>query len=111
LEIRYLDINSPHDRAYNRLLLHPLNGEIINYERYAEKTAGAKLIASIYVLHTGTFFGLIGIILLMISSLLLPLFAGTGWQMYLDRRRRERGAAASAARLATAVQYRNDSIG
>jgi sulfite reductase (NADPH) flavoprotein alpha-component len=111
LEIRYLSIDSPHDRAYNRLLLHPLNGDIMNHERYAEKTAGEKLIASIYVLHTGTFFGLAGIILLMISSLLMPLFAVTGWQMYLDRRRRERAAAASVARLAATVQPRNDSIG
>jgi sulfite reductase (NADPH) flavoprotein alpha-component len=107
VELRYLAADSPHNRAFDRLLLHPISSEVLSHERYADKPAGAQLIASMYPLHTGGFFGLAGIIVLMLSSLLLPLFTVTGWQMYLDRRRREQGAA--TGRQAAMVRSRNDS--
>jgi sulfite reductase (NADPH) flavoprotein alpha-component len=100
LEIRYLAADYPHDRAFNRLFLHPDSGAVIEHERYAEKSAGGKLIAGIYPLHTGSFFGLPGILILMISSLAMPLFGITGWKMYLDRHRREDKAAKAAAKMA-----------
>jgi sulfite reductase (NADPH) flavoprotein alpha-component len=96
LEIRYLEAEAPHNRAYNRLFLNPENAALIAHERYREKPAGEKLMASIFPLHTGNFFGLPGMLLLMISALMLPLFAITGWKMYLDRHRREHRAAAAA---------------
>jgi sulfite reductase (NADPH) flavoprotein alpha-component len=96
LEIRYLDAEPAHERAYSRLFLHPDTGTVVAHERYAEKSAGAKLMASILPLHTGNFFGLPGILLLMLSGLLMPLFAITGWKMYLDRHRREHRARAGA---------------
>lgn len=102
LEIRYLDAEPSHNRAYNRLFLHPDTGAVIAHERYAAKTAGAKLMASIFPLHTGNFFGLPGILLLMLSSLLMPLFAITGWKMYLDRHRRGHRAGKNAGKPAPA---------
>jgi sulfite reductase (NADPH) flavoprotein alpha-component len=99
VEIRYLDANPAHNRAFNRLFMHP-DGSVVAHERYAEKSTGAKLMASMYPLHTGSFFGLAGILLLMISSLLMPLFGITGWKMYLDRHRREHKAAGAAAKRA-----------
>ena len=45
---------------------------------------------SIFVLHSGSFFGLVGLVLMMIASLLMPLFAITGWQLYLGRRAKKR---------------------
>lgn len=99
LEIRYLDAEPAHNRAYNRLFLNPETGAIVAHERYAGKSAGAKLMASMFPLHTGNFFGLPGMLLLMLSSLLMPLFAITGWKMYLDRHRREHKAIAAGARL------------
>jgi sulfite reductase (NADPH) flavoprotein alpha-component len=101
LEIRYLDEEPAHNRAYNRLFINPDSGAVIAHERYAGKSTGEKLIASIFPLHTGDFFGLPGILLLMISSLLMPLFGITGWKMYLDRHRREHGAAMAAEKRAS----------
>lgn len=92
LEIRYLGAEPAHNRAHNRLFLAPDTGAVLAHQRYADKAAGEKLMASIFPLHTGNFFGLPGILLLMLSSLLMPLFAITGWKMYLDRHRREHRA-------------------
>jgi sulfite reductase (NADPH) flavoprotein alpha-component len=45
-----------------------------------------KLINSMFMLHSGSFFGAGGWALMMAASLLMPLFAITGWQLYLARR-------------------------
>lgn len=88
LQLNYLDRDAPHDRALNRMALDPATGAVLRQERYAEKGAGAKLMSSIFALHSGSFFGLPGMIALMLASLLMPLFTITGWMMYLGRRRR-----------------------
>ena len=61
-----------------------------------------------FALHRGSFFGLGGVVVFMLASLLMPLFAITGWMLYLDRRRparrargRGRVAALSTARWRT----------
>ncbi|MGG2362119.1 hypothetical protein ACE4Z5_24405, partial [Salmonella enterica] len=51
-------------------------------------------------LHSGGFFGVGGLILFMLSSLLMPLFAVTGWMLYLDRRAKQRAARRLARDLA-----------
>ena len=94
LQINYLDAGATHDRARSRLQIDPASGEIRRHDRYADLPAGARLIASMFALHGGSFFGLPGRLLMMLASLCLPLFAITGWIMYLDRRRRKRAARA-----------------
>ena len=88
--IFYLLENSPHDRAQNQINLDPATGEVKSHDKYASKTLGAQLLTSIYALHTGSYFGLAGRIILTVSSLLMPLFFITGWLLYLDRRRKKR---------------------
>lgn len=90
LQIMYLDGGATHDRAYSRLTLDAATGTVLQHERYAEKRPGAKLMSSMFALHSGSFFGLPGLIVLMLASLLMPVFALTGWLLYLDRRRKER---------------------
>ena len=85
LEIRYLDVNPPHERAFNQLVLHPVSGAVLRHDRYVERPWGMKFLNSIFVLHSGSFFGLPGVVLMMIASLLMPLFAVTGWLLYLGR--------------------------
>jgi len=92
LEIRYLDADPPHERAFNQLVLHPVSGTILRHDRYAERPLGVKFMNSIFVLHSGSFFGLAGLVLMMIASLLMPLFAITGWQLYLGRRAKKRAS-------------------
>ncbi|MCF5722065.1 PepSY domain-containing protein [Pseudomonas syringae] len=86
----YLLENSPHDRALNQINLDPASGEVKSHDLYASKTLGSQLLTSVYALHTGSYFGLAGRIILTVSSLLMPLFFITGWLLYLDRRRKKR---------------------
>ena len=86
----YLLNDAEHPRALNQLTLDPLSGEVQRHERYADKPFAAQLLASVYALHVGEYFGLVGRILMALASLSMPLFAITGWLLYLDRRRKKR---------------------
>lgn len=88
--VYYLLTSSPHDRALNQINLDPATGEVKSHDRYASKTLKSQLLTSVYALHTGSYFGLPGRIILTVSSLLMPLFFITGWLLYLDRRRKKR---------------------
>ncbi|WP_073523987.1 PepSY domain-containing protein [Pseudomonas fluorescens] len=88
--VYYLLKDSPHDRALNQINLDPATGEVKSHDRYASKSLKAQLLTSVYALHTGSYFGLVGRIVLTVSSLLMPLFFITGWLLYLDRRRKKR---------------------
>ncbi|MEG8231359.1 sulfite reductase flavoprotein subunit alpha [Pseudomonas orientalis] len=88
--VYYLLDSSPHDRALNQINLDPATGEVTAHERYASKSLKAQLLTSVYALHTGSYFGLVGRIVLTVSALLMPLFFITGWLLYLDRRRKKR---------------------
>ncbi|MGE0679730.1 MAG: PepSY-associated TM helix domain-containing protein [Candidatus Binatia bacterium] len=92
LEIRYLEDRPAHDRAFSQLVLHPTTGAVMRHDRYAERPFGVKLVNSMFVLHSGSFFGVVGWALMMAASLVMPLFAITGWQLYLARRTRKRAS-------------------
>lgn len=96
LTISYLPLDPAHERANNTLVLDA-SGAVREHKRYAELPFGQKIMASIFVLHSGAYFGLTGLVLMMVASLLMPLFAITGWLLYLDRRRKK-AAAREAAR-------------
>ena len=88
--IYYLLQNSPHDRALNQINLDPATGVVKSVQRYGDKSLKAQLLTSIYALHVGSYFGLVGRIILTVTSLCMPLFFITGWLLYLDRRRKKR---------------------
>lgn len=88
--VYYLLKTSPHDRALNQINLDPATGEVKSHDRYASKTFKSQLLTSVYALHTGSYFGLVGRIILTVSALCMPLFFITGWLLYLDRRRKKR---------------------
>ena len=98
LELRYLDAHPSHERAFNTLAIDK-KGRVSKSERYQDKKLPAQLVSSIFPLHSGSYFGLVGTIVFLIASLAMPLFAVTGWLMYLRRRapraRRESLAAAT----------------
>lgn len=96
VEIRYLTVASPHERAFNFVAMHPVTGDLIKQQDYAEKNTGNRFISGILPLHTGTYFGVTGRMLMLLSALSMPFFATTGWMMYLQRRRSQ-AAKASAA--------------
>nr|WP_154744615.1 sulfite reductase flavoprotein subunit alpha [Pseudomonas karstica] len=86
----YLLQDSPHDRALNQITLDPATGEVKRHDQYASKSLKAQLLTSIYALHVGSYFGLVGRIMLTLTALCMPLFFITGWLLYLDRRRKKR---------------------
>ena len=86
----YLLKNSPHERAFNQIVLDPATGVIKKHERYDDKSYKAQLLSSIYALHVGSYWGLTGRVLVTVASLTMPLFFITGWLLYLDRRRKKR---------------------
>lgn len=96
-EFRYLEEHSRHERAINTLAIDS-EGRVVKSERYADKALAARLVSSIFPLHSGSHFGLVGVIVFLIASLAMPVFAVTGWIMYLQRRApRARRAALAAA--------------
>ncbi|VVM77363.1 PepSY domain-containing protein [Pseudomonas fluorescens] len=86
----YLLNSSPHDRALNQISLDPATGIVKRHDRYSDKSLKAQLLTSIYALHVGSYFGIVGRIILTLSSLTMPLFFVTGWLLYLDRRRKKK---------------------
>ncbi|WP_439859660.1 PepSY domain-containing protein [Pseudomonas sp. MBLB4136] len=101
--VLYLLRDAAHPRAYNQLGLDPLSGRVSHHERYADKSFGARLLTSVYALHSGEYFGLAGRVLMALASGVMPLFAITGWLLYLDRRRKRRGAILARGAVAPAA--------
>jgi sulfite reductase (NADPH) flavoprotein alpha-component len=103
-EIIYQDPEPAHSRANNHLHLDVVTGAVSDRRRYSEQPLNARLMGSMLPLHSGEFFGLAGLLAMMLASLLMPLFAVTGWMLYLDRRgkkrhkRRERHAVTALSR-------------
>ena len=101
--VRYLDADPAHERARNELVLDRWNLEPIQHQRYDDGNWRQKIGASMFALHRGSFFGLGGVVVFMLTSFAMPLFAVTGWMLYLDRRRRKREVRAAAANAAETV--------
>jgi sulfite reductase (NADPH) flavoprotein alpha-component len=89
ISVRWLPREAPHPRAYDSLRIDATTGRVVERRRYADKGTGDRLLASVFPLHSGRFFGLPGTLAFMIASLCMPLFAVTGWMLYLERRRRK----------------------
>ncbi len=87
VQVLYIDGSSPHKYANSKLTLDAQTGEVLKREPYMDQSGGKRFLASIYALHSGSYWGMAGMLAMMLSSLLLPLFAITGWMMYLARRK------------------------
>ncbi len=98
VQITWLDAGAPHERARSRMSIEPLTGKVTVDDRYAARSLGARALSTIYPVHMGTYFGLPGRVAMLLASLALPLFAISGWMLYLGRRRQRR--ATHAARTA-----------
>lgn len=95
-QLTYLDADPQHDRATNRLTISA-DGRVSDHRRYADKALNEQIVSSIFPLHAGSFFGLPGRLIMMVSAGLMPLFAITGWMLYLERRRRKAEVRKAAA--------------
>lgn len=100
----YILDDAEHDRAFNQMQIDPKTGAVSHHERYAEKSFKAQLLASVYALHVGEYFGLPGRVLMMLSTAAMPLFFITGWLLYLDRRRKKRAVKAARGAMSSNSQ-------
>jgi sulfite reductase (NADPH) flavoprotein alpha-component len=96
VEFRYLDGQSSHERAFDTLGIDG-EGRVASAERYSNKKFGARIVSSIFPLHSGSYFGVVGVIVFLLASLAMPVFAVTGWIMYLQRRAPRTSRASLAA--------------
>lgn len=90
VEFSYQDPDPAHKRANHRLALDAGSFAVIAHERFEDKPAGQRLVAAMFPLHSGGYFGLAGLLVFCLASLAMPLFAVTGLQLYLDRRKKKR---------------------
>ncbi|MCZ2497730.1 nitric oxide synthase [Xylophilus sp. Kf1] len=95
--------DAAHERARNRTTVTLDGATVVEDDRHAARPAGRQALTVIYPLHMGTYFGLAGRIVNLLASLMLPLFAVTGWLLYLDRRRKQREIRRQQAALAAAT--------
>ena len=82
----YLDKESAHPYAKNRAQINIQTQQLLSDEHYADKSMGEKLMASIFALHSGEFFGWFGQLLFFIAALMMPLFGITGLMLYLKKK-------------------------
>jgi len=94
---RVLLADARHDRMVDDLKVDLASGKLLKADRYADRKIGKVITTSMYELHRGAFFGIGGRILLLLSSLTMPLFTVTGLLLYLARRKRKRALAAVEA--------------
>ncbi|WP_349985492.1 PepSY domain-containing protein [Stenotrophomonas sp. WHRI 8082] len=100
LTVRVMSATSTHhDRAHDVLQLDPSSGALLEQRAYGSLDAGGKVLTSMFALHSGSFFGLPGRLIVMLSSLMMVLFFVTGWMLYLDRRAKKRAVRASRVDL------------
>ncbi|TBV04064.1 sulfite reductase flavoprotein subunit alpha [Phytopseudomonas dryadis] len=104
VRVSFMLRDAEHARAFNQMQLDPLSGEARQVQRYADKSLNERLLASIYALHTGEYFGLTGRVLMTVASLLMPLFFITGLLLYLDRRRKKRAVRTARQALSGSEQ-------
>ncbi|GKT22877.1 PepSY domain-containing protein [Acidovorax sp. SUPP3334] len=97
VQLTWLAADAGHDRERNRMSIEPLSGQVSVDDRHARRSAAARALAAIYPLHMGTYFGLPGRLAVMFASLAMPLFAITGWMLYLGRRRQRRASTVARA--------------
>nr|WP_221230753.1 sulfite reductase flavoprotein subunit alpha [Xanthomonas sp. CFBP 8152] len=95
LSVRFLPDHPDHDRAYDNLEIEPGSGALQRRQDYALLPRGQQLLVSMFPLHSGSFFGLPGRIVVMLASVGMSVFFVTGWMLYLDRRRKKRALRAA----------------
>ncbi|WP_315752765.1 MULTISPECIES: PepSY-associated TM helix domain-containing protein [unclassified Bradyrhizobium] len=79
-----------HDGRRDEFRIDGATGRLLAADRYADKTAGERVLARILDIHRGSILGWPGQLAFMLAAALMPLFAVTGTLLYLSRRRLRR---------------------
>lgn len=97
VQVRFLPHDAQHDRATDQMRLDAETGVVVSHDRFKTKSLGEQVYSSNYNLHTGAYFGVVGVVLWMLASLMMPVFFVTGWILYLQRRKIEKRPKFAAA--------------
>jgi sulfite reductase (NADPH) flavoprotein alpha-component len=89
-----------HLRQTDKYSYDPTSYALEKRDLYDRRPLGVIVTQSVYELHRGAFFGLPGRIIMMLTSLTMPLFTVTGFLLYLSRRKRKQAARALAGDVA-----------
>lgn len=90
IDINFVDAIPQHERARNTATFNYQNTKITTLQLYADKKLNEKIMSSMLPVHRGSFFGPIYQFMVMLASLMMPLFFITGWMLYLKRRKQKR---------------------
>jgi len=102
LKINYL-MNEPVTKKGGRntstIVLDAQSGAVVTHQRFSDKSVLQKIVERNFDLHSGGYFGIGGRILMLFTSLMMPVLLVTGWLQYLARRKQkqQRAAALKAA--------------
>lgn len=80
----YCLIDVLYECVFNILILDLVNGQVKSDQCYSDCFFGSQLLVSVYVLYVGSYFGMVGCILMMFVSLVMLLFFIIGWLFYFD---------------------------
>jgi sulfite reductase (NADPH) flavoprotein alpha-component len=87
---RALTAGARHDRMTDDYRIDGATGDVVKADLYARRSWGKTITTSMLEIHRGMFFGEIGRIALLITSLTMPLFTITGFLLYFARRRKKK---------------------
>ncbi|EQB32180.1 PepSY domain-containing protein [Sphingobium ummariense] len=99
LNLQALPKDARHERQWDRFSYNTRTGERTRRDLYDTRSIGTIVSQSMVEVHRGAFLGIGGRIIIFVSSMTMPLFAITGYLLYLSRRRRQRQARRLAKEL------------
>ncbi|QPF86419.1 PepSY domain-containing protein [Bradyrhizobium genosp. L] len=87
------------DTVRDEFRIDAVTGRLVASDRYADKSFGERILASVLDIHRGAILGWPGKLAFMLAAAMMPLFAVTGLLLYLSRRRHRRLAQPAAMQL------------
>jgi len=81
-----------HLRQTDKYSYDPKTYKLKKRDLYEGRPLGLVITQSVYEIHRGAFFGLPGRLIMLLTSVTMPLFTITGYLLYLSRRRRKQEA-------------------
>ncbi|MDB5617119.1 PepSY-associated TM helix domain-containing protein [Tardiphaga sp.] len=103
IRIRSVPRDSAREGQRDEFRIDAVTGRIASAEIYADKAFGDKVLASVLDIHSGAVLGWPGRLLFMLAASLMPLFAVTGFLLYLSRRKQRPAKRTSAESAGTLV--------
>ncbi|WP_323594001.1 PepSY-associated TM helix domain-containing protein [Aliarcobacter butzleri] len=85
----YLDENATHFREINSLEVDISTQKMVKHDRFENLGLNEQLLKSIFPLHSGEYFGIIGQTLMFIACLLMILFTVTGYMLFINRHKKK----------------------